>query len=118
MDVIRKMLATVLTLLIVIGGTYLVADRYYDIDQAEAQDSGKRFIDTYELEGDRLKRPPKGFDPDHPLVEDLKRKDFIGVAKIPKKLITSPDLPEELAKVFGAATPLMKFLCEAVSVPF
>lgn len=79
---------------------------------------GKRFIDTYELEGDRLKRPPKGFDPDHPLVEDLKRKDFIGVAKIPKKLITSPDLPEELAKVFGAATPLMKFLCEAVSVPF
>ncbi len=79
---------------------------------------GKRFKDSCKLEGDRLKRPPKGFDPEHALVEDLKRKDFIGVAKVPQKKITSPDLPQELAKVFGAATPLMRFLCEAVSVPF
>ena len=79
---------------------------------------GKRFKDTYRLEGDRLKRPPKGFDPEHALVEDLKRKDFIGVAKIPMKMITSPDLPKELGKVFVAAKPLMGFLCEAVSVPF
>ncbi len=79
---------------------------------------GKRFTDTYDLEGDRLKRPPKGFDPEHALVEDLKRKDFIGVAKIPKKTITSPDLPKDLARVFGAGTPLMKFLCDAVSAPF
>jgi len=27
-------------------------------------------------------------------------------------------LPKDLAKTFGAATPLMKFLCQAVSVPF
>ncbi len=80
--------------------------------------SGKRFNDSYQLEGDRLKRPPRGFDPDHALVEDLKRKDFIGVANIAQKTITGPELPKELAKVFAAATPLMKFLCEAVSVPF
>ncbi len=79
---------------------------------------GKRFKDDYELEGDRLKRPPRGFDPEHALVEDLKRKDFIGVAKIPKKTIVSPGLPKELAKTFGTATPLMEFLCKAVSVPF
>jgi uncharacterized protein (TIGR02453 family) len=29
------------------------------------------------LGGDSLKRPPRGFDPDHPLIEDLKRKDFV-----------------------------------------
>jgi uncharacterized protein (TIGR02453 family) len=79
---------------------------------------GKRFRDAYKLEGDRLKRPPRGFDPEHPLAEELKWKDFIGVAQVSKKMVTSPDLPKELAKVFGAATPLMKFLCEAVSVPF
>ena len=78
----------------------------------------KRFRDAYVLEGDRLKRPPKGFDPEHPLVEDLKRKDFIGVASISKKTITDPELPQELARIFRAGTPLMKFLCGAVGVPF
>jgi uncharacterized protein (TIGR02453 family) len=80
--------------------------------------AGKRFREEYVLEGDRLKRPPRGFDPDHPLVEDLKRKDFIGVATLPQKMITDPRLPQELAKIFRAGTPLMKFLCDAVDVPF
>ncbi len=80
--------------------------------------AAKRFRDTYVLEGDRLKRPPRGFDPDHPLVDDLKRKDFIGVAEVPKKMITDPELPQELARVFRSATPLMEFLCGAVAVPF
>ena len=78
----------------------------------------KRFCDGYVLEGARLKRPPKGFDPDHPLVEDLKRKDFIGVAKLPKKVITDPKLPQELVRVFRTGTPLVEFLCGAVGVPF
>ena len=79
---------------------------------------GKRFRDVYALEGDRLKRPPKGFDPGHPLIEELKRKDFIGVAKIPQKMITAADLPDELGKIFKAASPLAKFLCGAVGAPF
>jgi uncharacterized protein (TIGR02453 family) len=78
----------------------------------------KRFRDTYVLEGDRLKRPPKGCNPDHPLVEDLKRKDFIGVAKLTQKMITDPKLPQELAMVLRAGTPLVEFLCDAVGVPF
>lgn len=78
----------------------------------------KSFRDAFVLEGDRLKRPPKGFDPDHPLVEDLKRKDFIGVAKVSQKMITDPRLPQELAKLLRKGTPLVKFLCEAVGVPF
>ena len=91
------------------------------VDDAQAWKrtvGAKRFRDTYVLEGDRLKRPPKGFDPDHPLVEDLKRKDFIGVAQVPKKMITDPKLPQELKRVFRSATPLMEFLCHAVDVPF
>ena len=79
---------------------------------------GKRFRDLYDLEGDRLKRPPKGFDSAHPLIEELKRKDFIGVAKIPQKMITAADLPEELGRIFKAASPLARFLCGAVGAPF
>jgi uncharacterized protein (TIGR02453 family) len=78
----------------------------------------KKFTDGFELEGDRLKRAPKGFDPDHPLVEDLKRKDFIGVRRVTQKAVTSPDLPTELARMYAEGKPLMKFLCEAVAVPF
>ena len=37
----------------------------------------RRFRDAFELEGDRLERPPRGFDPEHPLIEALKWKDYI-----------------------------------------
>ncbi len=79
---------------------------------------GKAFLGTFELAGDLLKRPPKGFDPDHPLIEDLKRKDFIGVVELDDAFVTKGDLPERLAKAFAAGTPLMRFLCEALDVPF
>ena len=79
---------------------------------------GKKFRDTVELSGDRLKRPPKGFDPDHPLIEDLKWKDYIAVKDLPQSFLTDPELPKELAKFFKVGTPLMQFLCDAVGVPF
>lgn len=77
-----------------------------------------RFSKTFELEGDRLKRPPRGFDPEHPLVEDLKWKDFIGTAELTEATVTSPDLPKRLARLWGAGSPFMEFLCGAVDVPF
>jgi uncharacterized protein (TIGR02453 family) len=79
---------------------------------------GRKFTDTLEAVGDKLSRAPRGFDPDHPLVEDLKWKDFIGSRSLDDDLITSPHLPRELAKIFSAGTPYMAFLCEAVGVPF
>ena len=51
-------------------------------------------------------------------VEELKWKDYIGVARLPQSFATSPDLPKELSKLFKAGTPFMRFLCEAVDVPF
>jgi len=78
----------------------------------------KAFRETFELEGDRLKRHPRGFDPEHPFIEDLKRKDFIGVARLTQAYAMSPDLPKELARTFKAGSPLMAFLCDALDVPF
>lgn len=79
---------------------------------------GKKFLETFELSGDRLSRPPKGFDPDHPLIEELKWKDFIGVEQLPQSFVTNDALPTELAKHFKTGVPLMKFLCAALGVPF
>ncbi len=77
-----------------------------------------RMRKTFELEGDRLSRVPKGFPADHPMAEDLKWKDFIAVRRVPQTFVTDPGLPGELAGLYGRGTPLMKFLCSAVQVPF
>ena len=79
---------------------------------------GTAFTSHFELEGDALKRAPKGFDPEHPLIDDLRRKDFIGVRHVPQSFITSPDLPRELAGTFRNGVPLVRFLCDAVGVAF
>ncbi len=78
----------------------------------------KAFEEVFELAGDRLKRAPKDFDADHPLIEDLKWKDYIGVAELPDAFVLDPELPKALAKRFKAGTPFMRFLCEALDVPF
>ena len=79
---------------------------------------GKRFTDVFSLGGDSLVRPPKGFDPEHPYIDDLKRKDFIASTRLTQKQITSEGFIDEYAKLCRSATPLMRFLCEAVGVPF
>lgn len=73
---------------------------------------------TFELEGDRLSRAPRGFPADHPMIEDLKWKDFIAVRRVPQAFVINAELPGELAGLYGKGTPLMKFLCDAVQVPF
>ena len=80
---------------------------------------GKRFTDVFELgDEETLKRPPRGFDAEHPYVEDLKRKSFTAYAKVTQKQVTSPGFIDEYAKMCKRGVPFMRFLCEAVGVPF
>jgi uncharacterized protein (TIGR02453 family) len=78
----------------------------------------KAFTATFGLGGDRLKRPPKGFDADHPLIEDLKWKDYIAVADLSQSFVTNASVTKDLAKILKAGTAFMRFLCEALEVPF
>ena len=78
----------------------------------------RRFTDVFGLEGDSLKRPPRGFDADHPLIEDLKRKDFIATTRLTQKAITADTFLADFAGDCRRATPFMRFLCEALDVPF
>ncbi|MGB6641530.1 MAG: TIGR02453 family protein, partial [Thermoanaerobaculia bacterium] len=79
---------------------------------------GKRLREHFEQGGEALKRAPKGYDPDHPLIEDLKRKDFIAFAKLSQKQITAPDFLDSYAEMCQAGSGYIEFLCEAVGVPF
>jgi uncharacterized protein (TIGR02453 family) len=78
----------------------------------------KAFSTVYSLEGDSLKRPPSGFDADDPLIEDLKRKDFIASTRLTQSYVTSTTFMEDYTALCKKGSPFMRFLCEAVSVPF
>ncbi len=72
----------------------------------------------FELAGDSLKRPPAGFAKDHPLIDDLKRKDFIAVANLKLSQVYEKDFNKSTARLFKAAAPLVKFICDADDLPF
>lgn len=79
---------------------------------------GRRFTGTFVQDGERLSRPPRGYDPEHPLVEDLMWKDHFGLRQMDEDFVTSPHLPRELARVYAAGSEYMTFLCKAVGAPF
>lgn len=79
---------------------------------------GKAFRERYELAGDSLKRPPRGFDADHPLIDDLKRKDHIAVAGLDHGELFEPTLVKHTIANFRAASPYMSFLCKSLGVKF
>jgi uncharacterized protein (TIGR02453 family) len=78
----------------------------------------KAFASSFSLEGDSLTRAPKGVDPDHPLIDDLRRKDFIGVKSVPESFATNRNLPTRLAALCRDGVPFVRFLCRALDVPF
>lgn len=70
------------------------------------------------VRGDSLTRPPRGFDGDHPLIEDIKRKSFFAMADGKPAATRKPAFVGDVAKTFADAKPLMKFLCDATGAPF
>ncbi|RMG63297.1 MAG: DUF2461 domain-containing protein [Calditrichaeota bacterium] len=74
--------------------------------------------DRFQLVGDSLKRPPRGFPPNHPLMADLKRKEFIAVTHFAEAEACSPQFPGQLAGAFRRMSPLVRFVCHALQLPF
>jgi len=72
----------------------------------------------FRLGGERLSRPPRGFDKEHPEIEDIKRKDFIAVKDLTLDDATHPRFQQKVETAFKSASAYMEFLCKAVNVPF
>lgn len=79
---------------------------------------GKRFTEVFTQGGEALVRPPQGFDAEHPLIEDLKRKDFIASTRLSQKQITSDHFLEDFVDYAARGKAYMKFLCESIGVEF
>jgi uncharacterized protein (TIGR02453 family) len=66
------------------------------------------------FEGDRLKKAPKGYDPEHPNIELLKLKYYIVVHRINDKVVAGKDFLNYALKVFKAMKPLNEYLRTAL----
>ena len=55
---------------------------------------------------------------DHPMIEDLRRIDFIAVAPLSQADFLSDDVVSTLIDHIKKAKPFMRFLCEAIDEPY
>lgn len=67
-------------------------------------------------DAERLRRPPRGFDADHPLIEDLKRKSFLSSVPFTQGEACAADFPERWIRAVRRMSPLMEFLAGALNL--
>lgn len=79
---------------------------------------GRTFLKSYVVSGESLKRPPRGYDAEHPLIEDIKRKDFTALAPLTRQQILAPDFVKSFTRMCREGAPLVEFICDAIGVPF
>lgn len=80
--------------------------------------SGAAFTKRFDgVRGDALSRPPRGFDAEHPLIEDIKRKSFYAMSDSKPAAARKAAFADDVAATFADAKPLMKFLCDALGAP-
>ncbi len=80
--------------------------------------SAKSFTARCKLEGRSLKKSPRGYDPDHPLVEHLKLTDFVAMTRFTETQACSATFMTAFAETCRAAAPFGEFLTQAVGLPW
>jgi len=70
------------------------------------------------IEGGSLKRPPRGFAADHPMIEDLKRTDFITSVPLTQKEICSSKFIADFAADCRKMAPLVRFVARSLKLPW
>ena len=67
---------------------------------------------------DSLKRPPRGYDPEHPFIEDLKRKSFTASTRFSQREACADDFVARFGRACKSKSPLMELLANAVGLPW
>jgi uncharacterized protein (TIGR02453 family) len=87
----------------------------YNGADLEAIMSTKKFKDLFRsLQGEKLQRPPKGYDESNPYSEWLKMKSFIAMHPLTDTTVLQPTFVEEVIQNFQALSPLIQFLNRAM----
>lgn len=78
----------------------------------------KAFSRDYHQGGESLKTAPKGFAKDHPLIDELRRKDFIAIDEFEVDGMLKGNAVAVVAKKFRSAARYVEFICEALDLDF
>ncbi len=81
-------------------------------------DDWKKATAGLELDGESLSRPPRGYPPTHPLIEDLKRKDFVASIAFTDAEVCGSRSLGAFVSACRQMRPLVEFLCKALKLPF
>lgn len=88
----------------------------YNASELRKLASAPDFKETFgEIQGDALKRAPKGYDPDHPNIALLKLKDYIVLRKLSDKEVADEQFPDQALAIFKTMIPFVHYLNVAVS---
>ncbi|MES2780688.1 MAG: DUF2461 domain-containing protein [Bacteroidota bacterium] len=88
----------------------------YNFDSFKKIVTAKEFKAQFgALSGDKLSRPPKGYDAENPAVDYLKHKGFIAQKKLDDKTIMDKNNMKELVKSAKTMKPMIDFLREAIN---
>ncbi len=76
------------------------------------------FTSRFRLDGECLKTRPQGYPADHPLIEDLRRKDLTAFVKLTRREILAGDFLQRFAADCAAGASLVAWLCEALELEY
>jgi uncharacterized protein (DUF2461 family) len=62
------------------------------------------------MEGDSLKRPPRGYSVDHPMIELIKHKSYLMTYPLDDKKLTGKSMMSDTLKVYQAMQPWNNFI--------
>ena len=80
--------------------------------------SSDEFKRRWNVTGESLVRAPRGFDPDHPAIDEIKRKDFIAWASFTDDEICSPDFLDEYTDACYSVSPMVEYLTRTIGLDF
>jgi uncharacterized protein (TIGR02453 family) len=81
-------------------------------------DEWKKVKRGLELGGETLKRPPRGYGEDHPMIVDLKRVDFIASLEFTDAQVRGANFLAEIAAACKKLAPFVGFLARAEGLQF
>jgi uncharacterized protein (TIGR02453 family) len=85
-----------------------ISENYEELRRILAAKNLRRLLG--ELRGDQLSRAPKGFDPRHPAIDLIRKKDWILDVTLDPAMATTPRLYPEIVDRFRVIAPLVEFL--------
>ncbi len=88
-------------------------------DEWQRVKKDKKFTAKWKIDhSSALKRPPRGYAADHPMIEDLLLKDHVAFVELTREDVCKPGFIKTYADLCARSVPYARFLTEAVGMPF